>query len=96
MAQKATAAHLREADSVSREGSSMEMVDAKTKPEVSRSQTKPEEVVLFTSFDGAVREVGDLPLPLGRTTALASEKTTEKIWGTSQEDAACHAMQKGT
>ena len=47
------------------------------------------------SYDGTVREVGDLPPNLGRATALASEKSVSKIWGTSEEEAACPAMKEG-
>lgn len=58
------------------------------------SPAHSEEAVVFTSFDGTVREVGDLPLPLGRATALAGEKTLAKIWGDAREEEACHNMQK--
>lgn len=51
--------------------------------------------VLFTSYDGITREVGALPADLGRATALANERTAGKIWGAAEEEASCHAMQKG-
>ena len=57
-------------------------------------QTPPESVVLFTSYDGTVREVGAMPPNLGRATALASVQALHKIWGTPEEEAACDAMQK--
>ena len=56
--------------------------------------TEVEDAVLFTSFNGTVREVGELPPNLGRATALASEKAMSKIWGTSEEEAACQDMQR--
>ncbi len=68
---------------------------ATTNPEVANHQTQPQDVVVFTSFDGTVREVGDLPLNLGRATALANERAAGKIWGTPQEETACDAMRKG-
>ena len=52
------------------------------------------EVVTFTSFDGKILEVPDLPENLGRATALASEKTFHKIWGTPEEEIACQDMLK--
>jgi len=72
----------------------VEETKTEEKSEVAQSQTKPENVVIFTSYDGAVREVGDLPSNLGRATALASEKSVSKVWGTSEEEAACHVMQR--
>jgi len=68
---------------------------AETKAETVKNQTPPRNVVVFTSFDGTVREVEDSPLGLGRATALANERTAGKIWGTSEEEAACLVMQKG-
>ncbi len=67
---------------------------AEAKSEVIQNQTKPENVVVFTSYDGTIREVGDLPSNLGRATALASEKSVSKVWGTSEEEEACRAMQR--
>lgn len=61
---------------------------------IEATETEPENVVVFTSYNGTVREVGALPPNLGRATALASEKSISKIWGTSEEEAACHAMRK--
>lgn len=55
------------------------------------AETNP---VIFTSYDGTMREVGGLPPDLGRATAIISQKAASKIWGTSLEEAACHAMQK--
>lgn len=55
-------------------------------------QPKEEDVVIFTSFDGTVREVGPLPMPLGRATALASERAMSKIWGLEQEAKDCQIM----
>ena len=52
------------------------------------------DVVLFTSYDGTLREVGALPSNLGRATALVNQKVVGKIWGTSEEEAACRSMQK--
>lgn len=63
--------------------------------EAIQDATRPENVVMFTSFDGTVREVGDLPPNLGRATALANEKSVSKVWGTPEEEAACHDMRKG-
>jgi len=54
-----------------------------------------EDVVRFTSFDGTVREVGPLPMPLGRATALASEKTLSRIWGSEKEAMDCQSMYEG-
>ena len=51
-----------------------------------------EDVVIFTSYDGTVREVSDLPMPPGRATALASERVTSKIWGLEQEAKECQSM----
>ena len=55
-------------------------------------QPKQEDVVIFTSFDGTVREVGPMPMPLGRATALASEKAMSKIWGSELEAEDCQSM----
>ena len=67
--------------------------------DAAQAETRPkdatEDVVIFTSHDGTVREVGALPANLARATALANEKAVSKVWGTPEEDAACHAMQKG-
>ena len=66
-----------------------------TQSEATPKQEASENVVIFTSYDGTTREVGDLPSNLGRATALANEKSVSKIWDTPEEEAACHAMQKG-
>ena len=58
---------------------------------IKKESTLPE-VVVFTSFDGAVREVSDLSMPLGRATALASERAMNKIWGSEQEAKDCQSM----
>ncbi len=49
-------------------------------------------VVTFTSFDGDVLEIPDLPARLGRATALASERSLSRVWGTDEEEKACRAM----
>ncbi len=67
---------------------------ARSKPEIVQDHTHSEDVVVFTSYDGTIREVGDLPANLSRATALASEKSVSKVWGTPEEEAACHAMRK--
>ena len=72
----------------------VEAAESEGKSEVAQSQTQPENVVVFTSYDGTVREVGDLPSNLGRATALASEKSVSRVWGTSEQEAACHVMQR--
>ncbi len=63
--------------------------------EAPEAEATSENVVVFTSHDGTVREVGDLPSNLGRATALANEKSVSKVWGTPEEEAACHAMREG-
>ena len=74
---------------------------ARAKPEIvqdhagSEDVADAEDVVVFTSYDGTIREVGDLPANLGRATALASEKSVSKVWGTPEEKDACRAMRKG-
>ena len=50
------------------------------------------DVVTFTSGDGQVFEIPDLPENLGRATALASERCLSKIWGTEEEAKACQDM----
>lgn len=47
------------------------------------------DVVTFTSGDGEVFEIPDLPENLGRATALASERCLSKIWGMDEEAKAC-------
>ncbi len=71
-----------------------EVIPIETEPEAVPNQTPAQNVVIFTSFDGTVREVEDLPIPLGRATALANETSAGKIWGTPAEEVACLAMQK--
>ena len=60
-----------------------------------KDQEMTREVVTFTSFDGKILEIPDLPENLGRATMLASEKTLNKIWGTPEEETACQNMSKG-
>jgi len=55
-------------------------------------QPKQEDVVIFTSFDGTMREVGDLPMPIGEVTALMSEQTLSQIWGSEKEATDCQNM----
>jgi hypothetical protein len=59
-----------------------------------KEQESDREVVTFTSFDGRILEIPDLPENLGRATALASEKTLSKIWDTPAEEIACQDMLK--
>lgn len=54
--------------------------------------TKPKRIVTFTSDDGEVYEIPDLPENLGRATALASERSLSKIWGSEAEAKACQDM----
>ena len=44
--------------------------------------------VTFTTDDGEVYEIPDLPADLGRATALASEKTLGRLWDTPEKNAA--------
>ena len=63
------------------------------RPKRYRSVRRPnEDVVIFTSSDGTVREVGPLLMPLGEATALMSERTLSLIWGSEQEAKDCQSM----
>ncbi len=44
--------------------------------------------VTFTTDDGEVYEIPDLPEDLGRATAIASEQTLRKFWDTPEAEAA--------
>ncbi len=44
--------------------------------------------VTFTTDDGEVYEIPDLPADLGRATALASEQALKRLWETPEEDVA--------
>ncbi len=59
---------------------------------VRRPKRDEKDVVIFTSFDGTVREVGPLPIPLGEATALMSELTLSQIWGSEKEAMECQNM----
>ncbi len=48
--------------------------------------------VTFTTDDGEVYVIPDLPLDLGRATALASEQTLKKFWEGPEEEAAWRDM----
>ena len=48
--------------------------------------------VTFTTDDGEVYEIPDLPTDLGRATAIASEAALRKFWETPEEDAAWRNM----
>lgn len=72
----------------------MERIHAERLAQAAGQDESETDTVLFTSYDGTSREVGALPANLGRATALANEKAAGKIWGTPEEEAACHAMQK--
>jgi hypothetical protein len=48
--------------------------------------------VIFTTDDGEVYEIPDLPADLSRATARASEAALAKLWDTPEEDAAWHSM----
>ena len=48
--------------------------------------------VTFTTDDGEVYEIPDLPADLSRATARASEAALAKFWETPAEDAAWHSM----
>jgi hypothetical protein len=58
----------------------------------SKTERKP---VTLTTDDGITIVIPDTPVKLGRATALASEKTLEKIWGTSEEEKGCQDLRKG-
>lgn len=45
-------------------------------------------VVTFTTDDGMVYEIPDLPSDLGQATAVASEEVLRKFWDGPEEDAA--------
>jgi hypothetical protein len=46
-----------------------------------KNETKSQSIVTFTTDEGEVFEIPDLPENLGRATALASKKNLRKIWG---------------
>jgi hypothetical protein len=48
--------------------------------------------VTFTTDDGEVYEIPDLPADLSRATSRASEAALAKFWDTPEEDAAWHSM----
>ncbi len=48
--------------------------------------------VTFTTDDGEVYEIPDLPADLSRATARASEAALTKLWDTPEEDAAWHSL----
>jgi hypothetical protein len=48
--------------------------------------------VTFTTDDGEVYVIPDLPADLGRATALASEQTLRKFWDTPEEEEAWRSM----
>lgn len=48
--------------------------------------------VTFTTDDGEVYEIPDLPDNLGRATAIASAQTLSKFWEAPTEDAAWRDM----
>lgn len=50
----------------------------------------PPSPVTFTTDDGEVYEIPDLPADLSRATARASEAALAKFWDTQEEDAAWH------
>ena len=54
-------------------------LDQVSSVEAVEAETKPENIVVFTSYDGTIREVGDLPSNLGRATALASQQANCKV-----------------
>ena len=64
------------------------------KPKCALKQACKHEPVIFTTFDGVALEIPDLPANLGRATALVSERTLGKIWGTDEEEMGCRAMLK--
>jgi len=53
------------------------------------SETAP---VTFTTDDGEVYEIPDLPADLGRATALASEAALSRLWNSPEEDAAWNGI----
>ena len=62
------------------------------KPQPPVHDARPKKVVTFTTDDGEVFEIPDLPENLGRATALASERSLSKIWGSEEESKACQDM----
>ena len=69
----------------------MQRTPQAAQPNVEKN-TKPKRVVTFTSEDGEVYEIPDLPENLGRATALASERSLSKTWGSEAESEACQNM----
>jgi len=59
---------------------------------ITESETTPP--VTFTTSEGEVFEIGNLPANLGRATALAGESTLRKIWDAPEEEEACQNMLK--
>jgi hypothetical protein len=70
-------------------------LDVKRPKQSAVRQPKQDDVVIFTSFDGTIREVGPLPMPLGEATALMSEQTLSRIWGSEKEATDCQSIYEG-
>ena len=61
-----------------------------------KPQSEPPRKVTFTTAEGEVFEVTELPGDLARATAIAGEDALRKIWDTPEEEEVWRNMLKGT